>query len=83
MYMEVGNLTGICYHKLKTEGPRHHPVLGSPNPVKARLKVVGFVDDIKGVLRTKVEFKILDDTIRLFELSSGSQLHRDPTTKKC
>ena len=65
--MEVGNLTGICYHKLKTERPRH-PVLGPPTPVKARLKVVGFVDDIKGVLRTREEFKILDDTICFFEL---------------
>ena len=76
------NLAGICYHKMATEGPKH-PVLGPPLAVETRLKLIGFVDDIKAILRSIEEFKLLDGTISLFEKSSGSRLHRDPATKKC
>ena len=75
-------LQGYVYHKLPTQGPKH-PSLGPPSPVEARLKVFGFVDDVKGVISSMAEFKVLDDALRLFELASGSRLHRDPTTKKC
>ena len=76
------NLGGICYHRISTEGPSH-PVLGPPAAVESRLSLIGFVDDIKAILRTMHEFKILDQIISLFEKSSGSRLHRDPATRKC
>ena len=76
------HLGGICYHRISTEGPSH-PVLGPPAAVESRLSLIGFVDDIKAILRTLDEFKILDQIISLFEKSSGSRLHRDPATRKC
>ena len=45
--------------------------------------MVGFVDDLKCILRSRDEFKTMDHIISLFEKSSGSKLHRDPQTKKC
>ena len=75
-------LDGLVYHKLHTSGPKH-PKLGPPPPVEARLKVFGFVDDVKGVVTSIKEFKLLDHTLKLFEQATGSKLHRDPTTKKC
>ena len=45
--------------------------------------MVGFVDDLKCILRSQDEFKTLDHIISLFESSSGSRLHRNPETKKC
>lgn len=75
-------LQGLVYHKLHTEGPSH-PKLGRPNPVEARLGVLGFVDDVKCALTSLKDFETVDSGVRLFELASGSELHRDPTTKKC
>lgn len=75
-------LQGIMYHKLHTAGPRH-PKLGPAAPVEARLRVLGFVDDVKCALVSAQEFVMLDAAVRHFELASGSMLHRDPTTKKC
>ena len=53
------------YHRLPTAGPRH-PKLGCPTPVEARLKVLGFVDDVKCSLNSPQEFEMLDAGIRLF-----------------
>ena len=75
-------LQGIRYHRLATEGPAH-PVLGPASPVEARLGVLGFVDDLKCGVSSVKEFEVLDGAVQLFERSSGSKLHRDPTTKKC
>ena len=60
-----------------------NPILGPPPVIESRLKVAGFVDDLKCILRSHDEFKTLDHIISLFENSSGSKLHRDPQTKKC
>ena len=75
-------LQGYVYHKLPTAGPSH-PLFGPPRPVEARLKALGFVDDVKGVIASVKEFEVLDRALRLFEHSSGSRLHRDTSTKKC
>ena len=75
-------LQGIRYHRLATEGPAH-PVLGPASPVEARLGVLGFVDDLKCGVSSVKESEVLDGAVQLFERSSGSKLHRDPTTKKC
>ena len=45
--------------------------------------MIGFVDDLKGVITSAKEFDTLDKALRLFEQASGSRLHRDPATKKC
>ena len=75
-------LQGILYHKLSTEGPEH-PILGPPKPVEARLKAMGFVDDLKCGVSSVKEFGTVDGAVRLFERASGSRLHRDPNSKKC
>ena len=75
-------LQGHVYHKLAAAGP-NHPLFGPPRPVEAKLKVIGFVDDLKGVITSAKEFETLDKALRLFEQASGSRLHRDPATKKC
>ena len=76
------NLSGQRYHKMATAGPTH-PILGPPPIIETRLKVAGFVDDLKCILRSQDEFRFLDHIISLFESSSGSRLHRNPETKKC
>ena len=75
-------LQGHVYHKLPTLGPKH-PKLGGPNPVEARQKAMGYIDDVKAVVTSVQEFTTLDNALQLYEKSSGSELHRDPTTKKC
>ena len=75
-------LKGVEYFKCSTFGP-HHPVLGKPQPVSDSLRVLGFVDDCKAVLTSVQDFLTLDATIKTFEKSTGSQLHRDPGSKKC
>ena len=75
-------LQGHVFHQLPTAGPKH-PLFGLPRPVESKLKVIGFVDDLKGVITSAKEFEHLDRALRLFEQSSGSRLHRDPATKKC
>ena len=50
-----------------------HPILGPPPVIESRLKVAGFVDDLKCILRSQDEFKTLDHIISLIENSSGSQ----------
>ena len=75
-------LQGLTYHKLLTAGPKH-PKLGGPPPVETKLKVFGFVDDVKGVASSVEEFKAIDHSLQLFEKATGSKLHRDPATKKC
>ena len=53
--------------------------------VEEKLTVLGFVDDVKGVLTSVEEFHRLDRTLASFESASGSRLHRsiDPTNQKC
>ena len=67
-----------------TCGP-HHPLLGGPKPVEEKLTVLGFVDDVKGIVTSIKEFNILDKTLDIFEKAMGSKLHRstDPNNQKC
>ena len=75
-------LQGIMYHKLSTEGPAH-PILGPPLPVEARLRAIGFVDDLKCGVSSIKEFGIVEAAVKLFEEASASRLHRDPSSMKC
>ena len=75
-------LKGVIYHKRATEGPAH-PLFGNPTQAVEKIKLLGFVDDIKTFLSSMEEFETVDRVMKKFEKASGSQLHRDPTTKKC
>ena len=75
-------LKGLEYFKLDTSGPRH-PLFGGPQPVKEKLTVIGFVDDVKGLITSVKEFDILDRTLSLFEKATGSRLHRNAESRKC
>ena len=75
-------LRGVTYFKAPTEGP-YHPLFGKPLPVTDRLKAIGFVDDCKGFLSCQEDFTTMDSTLKCFEKSTGSELHRDTETKKC
>ena len=77
-------LKGFTYFRHPTSGP-HHPLFGKPKPIEEKLTVLGFVDDVKGLLTSVEEFHILDSTLASFEAASGSRLHRstDPNNQKC
>ena len=44
---------------------------------------MSYVDDIMPFLTEEEEFFILDRSLKLFELASGCQFHRDPHSQKC
>ena len=46
-------------------------------------KGLRFKDNEGVYIRKKDEFIIADHGATLFEMSSGTRLHRDPATKKC
>ena len=75
-------LKGIEYFRCVTQGPAH-PLFGKPRPVSEKVKVIGFVDDVKGFLSSREDFTTLDSSIGLFERSTGAQLHRETESKKC
>ena len=77
-------LKGLVYFKHPTCGP-HHPLFWVPKPVEEKLTLLGFVDDVKGIVTRINEFNILDQTLDIFERATGSKLHRstDPKTQKC
>ena len=75
-------LTGIPICSLPTLGPSSED--GSPpHPVTEKYKVYGYADDVKPGVTTMAEFGIVDKGAKLFELSSGCALHRDPVAGKC
>ena len=51
--------------------------------MEQRYKVQGYLDDCKPAITTMSEFFLVDKACRLFELSSGCRLHRDPGSNKC
>ena len=59
-------LKGLTYFRLPTCGP-HHPLFGGPKPVEEKLTVLGFVDDVKGIVTSVDEFHTLDRTLASFE----------------
>ena len=75
-------LKGLVYYKMETAGPLH-PLFGKPAPASAKLKMLGYVDDLKAIVSSKEEFFTVDKALVLFEKASGSKLHRDLSTKKC
>ena len=75
-------LSGIPICSLPTLGPC---LIGGspPEPVTELYTVFGFADDVKPGVTSTEEFVLVDNAARLFELSSGCFLHRDPLTGKC
>ena len=66
--------------------PRAGPCLRDNTPplaVTESYKVYGYADDVKPGVSSITEFAIVDEGARLFELSSGCALHRDPNVGKC
>ena len=82
VYLER-RLKGILIHSL----PVHGPALAGEHfllpPVETRYKVLGYLDDCKPAITSMDEFSLVDKACRLFELSSGCKLHRDPSSNKC
>ena len=76
-------LTGILVHSLPVLGPAQ---LGQPHQLpgfETRYKVLGYLDDCKPAITSMEEFLLVDRACKLFELSSGCKLHRDPASNKC
>ena len=75
-------LSGVPICSLPTIGPSLKD--GTPPlPVTEKYKVYGYADDVKPAVTTMAEFGLVDKAAKLFELSSGCALHRDPNTGKC
>ena len=75
-------LTGIPICSLPSIGPSL--VDGTPpTPVTEVYKVFGYADDVKPGVSSMSEFSLVDKAAKLFELSSGCALHRDPVSGKC
>ena len=51
--------------------------------LEQRYKLIGYADNNKPAITSKEEFKIVDNSLALFEQASGCKLHRDPLNKKC
>ena len=78
----IRTLTGIPICSLPTIGPSLADGTPPP-PVTEVYKVYGYADDVKPGVTTMSEFALVDKAAKLFELSSGCALHRDPVTGKC
>ena len=82
LILMMRSLAGIPICSLPTLGP-----CGAdgtpPAPVTERYKVFGYADDVKPGISNMSEFSLVDKAARLFELSSGCALHRDPVNGKC
>ena len=76
------HLKGIPICSAPTAGPCLRDGT-SPYPVSESYKVYGYADDVKPAVQSLAEFAIVDEGARLFELSSGCALHRDPIAGKC
>ena len=75
-------LKGISICSLPTAGPclrDNTPPLAATESYK----VYGYADDVMPGVSSLTEFAIVDEGARLFELSSGCALHRDPNVGKC
>ena len=70
-------LCGIQICSLPTLGP---PLADGtpPAPLTEKYKVFGYADDVKPAVTTMQEFSLVDKAAKLFELSSGCILHRNP-----
>ena len=75
-------LCGIQICSLPTLGP---PLADGtpPAPLTEKYKVFGYADYVKPAVTTMQEFSLVDKAAKLFELSSGCILHRNPVTGKC
>ena len=75
-------LTGIPICSLPCPGPSLRDGT-PPQPLTEKYKVFGYADDVKPGVSNMSEFTLVDKAAKLFELSSGCALHRDPVSGKC
>ena len=75
------HLSGIPICTLPTFGPCLED--GIPPFISEVYKVFGYADDVKPAVSSVSEFALVDEAAKLFELSSGCALHRDPVAGKC
>ena len=75
-------LKGIHMGSLPVLGPQPE---GEPplQPLEERYQVYGLADDVKASVSSMAEFATIEEGCKLFELSSGNMLHRDPVKGKC
>ena len=76
------HLKGIPICSLPTSGPCLRDGT-PPTEISEVYKVFGYADDVKPAVSSLSEFALVDESARLFELSSGCALHRDPIAGKC
>jgi hypothetical protein len=72
-------LTGILIVSLPVFGPSLPP----PAPIIQNYTVQGYCYDLKPAITSIHEFILVEQSIALFEKSSGCKLHRDPASNKC
>ena len=72
-------LTGILIVSLPVFGPSLPP----PAPIIQKYTVQGYCYDLKPAITSIHEFILVEQSIALFEKSSGCKLHRDPASNKC
>ena len=82
VYLER-RLTGICLVSLPVLGPVNLGETGPLPHLQDRLTLMAYCDDINPAITSLEEFRTADEGARLFELSAGTRLHRDPSTNKC
>lgn len=75
-------LQGIVICSLPVLGPPDFGQVSLPQ-LEERYKVYGLADDVKASVSTMAEFSLIENSVRLFELSSGNKLHRDSVKGKC
>ena len=75
-------LEGIPIYSLPVHGPAEERQ-ARPPPLVEKYKVYGLADDIKPGVSNMFEFAVVERAAKLFERSSGNQLHRDPVKGKC
>ena len=75
-------LQGIKICSLPALGPPEENQVRVP-AVEERFTVYGLADDVKASVSCMAEFSLLEEAAKLFELSSGNLLHRDPVKGKC
>ena len=82
----IHRLERVLQGILIAAAPVQGPVLPGMPPLprlEQRYKLIGYADDNKPAITSKEEFKIVDNSLALFEQASGCKLHRDPLNKKC
>ena len=76
-------LEGISIYSLPVLGPAKRGRRRPAPLVVERYKVLGLANDVKPGVISMNEFSIVEHGSKMFELSTGNKLHRNPTKGKC